>query len=106
SLTTKQKEKSEERLKKLETEITEIKCSLENYSINANQIFNEENLKIKSEKDELVNSLFLLKNRLKRTDDNLTYGNTFNKKNFEKLKEYFPEVDDKKLAKVDLFHSG
>lgn len=106
SLTKRQKEKSEERLKKLESEINEIKLSLENYSINANQIINEENLKIKLEKDELVNSLFHLKNRLKRTDDNLTYGNTTNKKYFEKLKEYFPDVDVKKLAKVDQFHSG
>jgi len=106
SLTTKQKEKSEARLKELESEITKIKLSLENYSINANQIFNEENLKIKSEKDELVKNLVHLKNRLKRTDVNLTYGNTINKKNFEKLKEYFPEVDSEKLAKVDQFHSG
>lgn len=106
SLTIKQKEKSEVRLKELESEITEIKSSLENFSINANQIFNEENLKIKSKKDEFVNNLFHLKNRLKRIDDNLTYGNTINKKNFEKLKEYFPGVDAEKLAKVDQFHSG
>ncbi len=106
SLTTKQKGKSEARLKELESEITKIKISLENYSINANQIINEENLKIKSEKDDLVNSLFLLQNRLKRTDNNLTYGNTINKKNFDKLKVFFPDVYAEKLAKVDLFHSG
>lgn len=105
-LTTKQKEKSEERLKDLESEIAKIKLSLERYSINANQIINEENFKIKSEKDELVSSLFHLKNRLKRTDDNLTYGNTANKAKFRKLKEYFPDVDIEKLAKIDQFHSG
>lgn len=105
-LTKPQKAKSESRLKELESEITKIKESLENYSINAGQIINEESLKIKSEKDELVNSIFYLKNRLKRTDDNLTYGNTANKRNFEKLKDYFPKVDIDKLAKVDQFHSG
>lgn len=105
-LTKKQKGKSEARLKELESEIEEIKLSLENYSINANQIISEENLKIKSEKDKLVDKLFHLKNRLKRTEDNLAYGNTTNKKNFEKLKEYFPGVDVDKLAKVDQFHSG
>lgn len=105
-LTKKQKEKSEERLKELESEITKIRIGLERYSINANQIINEENLKIKSEKDDLVSSLFYLKNRLKRTDENLTYGNTANKAKFRKLKEYFPDVDIEKLAKVDRFHSG
>jgi hypothetical protein len=106
SLTKNQIAKNEVRLTELESEITQIKLSLENYSINANQIINEENLKIKSETDVLVNNLFHLKNRLKRTDDNLTYGSTINKKNFEKLKEYFPEVDADKLAKVEQFHSG
>lgn len=105
-LTTRQKEKSEERLKELESEIAKIRLSLERYSINASQIINEENLKKKSEKDGLVSSLFHLKNRLKRTDDNLTYGNTVNKEKFRKLKEYFPDVDIEKLAKVDQFHSG
>lgn len=106
SITKSQKEKCESRLNDLEIEITKIKDSLENYSISANQIINEENMKIKSEKDGLVNSLFHLKNRLKRTDDNLAYGNAANKKNFEKLKDYFPEVNIDKLAKIDQFHSG
>ncbi|KYN87436.1 hypothetical protein ATY36_03470 [Vibrio cidicii] len=106
SITKSQKDKCESRLNVLAIEITKIKDSLENYSISANQIINEENMKIKSEKDELVTSLFHLKKRLKRTNDNLTYGNTANKKNFEKLKDYFPEVDIDKLAKIDQFHSG
>lgn len=106
SITKNQIAKNEARLTELETEITKIKISLENYSINANQIINEENLKIKSEKDVLVKNLFHLKNRLKRTDDNLTYGSSINKKSFDKLKEYFPDVYVDKLARVDQFHSG
>ncbi len=106
SVTKRQKEKNELRLNHIESEIAEIKLSLENYSINANQIINDENLRIKSKKDVLVSTLFHLKNRLKRIDDNLTYGNKVNKKNFEKLKQYFPNVNVDKLAKVDQFHSG
>lgn len=106
SLTKKQQEQSEDKLKELSSEIIKIKESLENYAINADQIINEENLKIKSEKNRLVEDIFYLKNRLKRTDDNLTYGNTVNKNNFSKLKEYFPDVDIEKLAKIDQFHSG
>lgn len=106
SITKSQKVKSESKLNALEIEIKKIKDSLENYSINANQIINEQNMKTKSEKDALVNSLFYLQNRLEKTDDNLTYGSTVNKKNFEKLKDYFPKVDLDKLAKIDQFHSG
>lgn len=105
-LTKIEKEKSEKRLQEVESEIKKIKASIEMYSINANQIVNERNLKIKSEKDVLVSSLFHIKSRLKRIEDNLTYGSTVNKKHFDKLKEYFPEVDNTKLAKVDQFHSG
>ncbi len=105
-LTKIQERKSEFRLKEVELEIAQLKSSLENHSINANQIINEENLKTKSEKDEQVNCLFQLKNRLRRIDDNLSFGTTTNRKYFEKLKEYFPEVNIEKLAKVDQFHSG
>ena len=105
-LTKPQMAKKEARLIELEAEIAKIKESLENYSINANQIINDENLKIKSEKDEFVNKRSHFKNRLKRIEDNLTYGNTANKKNFEKLEEYFPNVNIDKLAKIDQFHSG
>ncbi len=105
-LTKPQKAKKEVRLSELEGEILKIKKSLENYSINASQIINDENLKIKSEKDGFVSNLSHLKNRLKRTEDNLTYGNTANKKYFEKLKDYFPDVNIDKLAKIDQFHSG
>lgn len=105
-LTKIQEGKSESRLKEIELAITELKSSLENHSINANQIINEDNLKIKSEKDEHVNRLFQLKNRLRRIDDNLAFGTTTNRKYFEKLKDYFPEVNIEKLAKVDQFHSG
>lgn len=106
SITKAQKIKSEARLNELKSEIAKIKDSLENYSINAAQIINDENFKIKSDKDELVTTLFQLKTRLKRTDDNLTYGSSANKRNFEKLTEYFPEVDIDKLTKVEQFHSG
>jgi len=105
-LTKPQKEKKESRLIELETEISEIKASLENYSINASQIINDENLKIKIEKDELVKKLFYFKSRLNRTEDNLTYGNSANKKAFEKLGDYFPNVDVDRLLKIDQFHTG
>lgn len=105
-LTKKEREKSEIKLQEVEAEIEKIKDSIEIYSINANQIVNDKNLSLKSEKDHLVRSLFNLKGRLKRIENNLTYGSTVNKKHFEKLKKYFPNVDSAKLAEVDQFHSG
>ena len=106
SLTKKEKDKSEKRLLEIESELESIKGSIESYAINAKQIINDENLNLKSEKDSLISSLFHTKNRLKRIEDNLNYGSTINKKNFEKLADYFPDVDTLKLAKIDQFHSG
>ncbi len=106
SITKSQKKKTEARLSDIELEISKIKLSLENFSINASQIINDENIKIKSYKDSLVSDLFYLKSRLKRIDINLTYGDAVNKKNFEKLMEYFPNVHIDKLVKIDQFHSG
>jgi hypothetical protein len=54
----------------------------------------------------LIENLFNLKGRLNRVLDNLTYGSTVNKKHFEKLKEYFPNVNSAKLTEIDQFHSG
>jgi len=105
-LTKKEKDKSQKRLLEIESEMETIKNSIENYAINAEQIVNDENLKLKSEKDVLLNSLVHIKNRLKRIEVNLDYGSTINKKHFEKLTAYFPDVDSLKLAKVDQFHSG
>ncbi|MBH0036106.1 hypothetical protein I6F43_15760 [Pseudoalteromonas sp. NZS71_1] len=106
SLNKREINKSEKKLLEVEAEIATMKASIESFSINANQIINDENLKLKSTKDGLVSSLFQTKNRLNRIENNLKYGNTINKKNFEKLSNYFPDVDGLKLAKVDQFHSG
>lgn len=106
SLTKREREKSEKRIEEVESEINEIKKVIEAHSINANKIISEENFKIKAEKDALVRSLFQLKGRQKRIDTNLTYGSAVNKKHFDKLEEYFPEVNRERLAKVEQFHSG
>jgi hypothetical protein len=105
-LTQKERISCEKRLKEVESEIHLIKGSIEAFSINASQIINEKNLNIKSEKDQLIKALLNLKGRLKRVDDNLTYGNTVNKKYFDKLEAYFPNVRIDKLSKIDQFHSG
>ncbi|WP_321406926.1 DUF2326 domain-containing protein [Tolumonas auensis] len=105
-LTKRDSSKVAERLKELEKEIDEIKKSIENHSINASQIISEESIKIKSEKDDLVRTLLFTKNKLKRISDNLTYGSTLNKKSFDKLQDYFPDVNIEKLAKIEQFHSG
>lgn len=106
SLTKRDVTKKENKLLEVQSEIQIIKSSIEAYSLNAKQIVNNENLKLKSKKDNLTNSLFHTQNRLNRINDNLQYGTTANKKHFEKLKLYFPEVNDLKLSKIDQFHSG
>ncbi len=105
-LTKKENEKCKIRLEEVNLGIATIKNSIEIFSINANQIVNEKNLTLKYEKDQLIENLFNLKGRKNRILDNLTYGSTVNKKYFEKLKEYFPNVESAKLAEIEQFHSG
>jgi len=106
SLTLPQKARSEKRVVEVDAEITRLKESIENLSIDASQIINNKNLKLKSEKDSLLKSLYRVKGRLNRVEVNLSYGGSVNKKSFDKLKDYFPEVDIDKIAKIDQFHSG
>lgn len=96
----------EKRLQDIKLEIDQLKENIELFSINTSKIINERNFQLKKEKDILVDSLYQIKNRQKRIEDNLKYGNPVNKKFFEKLELYFPDVDSDKLAKIDQFHSG
>lgn len=101
-----EQDRCEKRLSEIKLEIDEIKNSIKENSINAKQIINKENLQLKVKKDAFLNTLFHLKSRLNRVNDNLTYGSIANRKHFEKLEEYFPDVNSEKLAKIDQFHSG
>lgn len=93
-------------LLQIDTDLKQIKGSLEAYAINANQLINEESLNLKLNKDNLISIIFQSKRRLQRVADNLNYGSSTNKKYFEKLKDFFPDVDESKLGKIDQFHSG
>ncbi|MEG0008419.1 MAG: DUF2326 domain-containing protein [Aeromonas sp.] len=96
----------EKRLQDIKIEIDELKKNIELFSINTSKIINERNFQLKRKKDILVDSLYKIKNRQKRIEDNLRYGNPVNKKFFDKLNLYFPDVDSNKLAKIDQFHFG
>lgn len=84
----------------------DLKKNIELFSINTSKIINERNFQLKKEKDILVDSLYKIKNRQKRIEENLKFGNPANKKYFDKLNLYFPDVDLDKLANIDQFHSG
>lgn len=94
------------RLVEIESQLEELKGNINLYTLNIKKLINEESLKLKSQKDSLLNSAFKDKNRLKRINDNLKFGSTANKRYFDKLKGYFPSVDESKLAQIDSFHTG
>ncbi|MFM4840806.1 DUF2326 domain-containing protein [Aeromonas veronii] len=105
-LTKKESVLSEIRLQSIKKEMDDLKKNIELFSINTSKIINERNFQLKKEKDSLVDSLYQIKNRQKRIEENLKFGNPANKKYFDKLNLYFPDVDLDKLAKIDQFHSG
>lgn len=97
---------SKRKLEGLEFQLEDIKSEIKSYSISIAQLINDENLELKSKKDCILDALFVLKNKLRRVEDNLKYGGVANKKYFERLEEYFPEVNSKKVLEIENFHSG
>ena len=74
-LTKKESVLSEIRLQSIKKEMDDLKKNIELFSINTSKIINERNFQLKKEKDTLVDSLYQIKNRQKRIEENLKFGN-------------------------------
>lgn len=86
--------------------LDKLKGDLELYALGIREIVNEKSLGLKQEKDSIVDVLYHAKGHLSRIESNLNFGSSVSRRYFNKLKEYFPSVDEEKLLKVDEFHSG
>lgn len=89
----------------IDKEIQDIKDDLQKYAVNLRQIASRDVSEIKQAKDQLLESRAHLDSRLRRVNASLESNSYIKSKSFEALKEYFPQMDDKKLARVEEFHS-
>jgi hypothetical protein len=98
--------KNEIKLLGLRDEIETIKNTLKNNVTDIKSIINDKNLKLKTDKDKLIELKFKLETNLARINSNLSGNNVRNSKSFQSVVEFFPEIDRQRLLQVESFHQG
>lgn len=101
------KTKYNENLKKIEkiqTELDDIKSNLAKYAINLSEIASKEVLDLKEQKDTLVNRKTSIISRLSRVRNNLSQSKYIKSKHLSSLKEFFPDVNEERIAEIEEFH--
>ncbi|WP_244276692.1 DUF2326 domain-containing protein [Pseudovibrio sp. WM33] len=81
-----------------------IQENLEKYAINVNSLLSEKTVELKEAKDHLLNELERQSVRLKRIDRDLSQNRHLASISFEPVVELFPEINVKKLQKIEQFH--
>ncbi len=94
------------KINEISFEISEIKKSLKNNVTDIKLIINERNLKLKNEKDKILDSKMELQIQLSRIESNLSGSKIRNGKSFKEVIEFFPEINSDRLAEVENFHKG
>ena len=100
-----QYKKNESKIEEIESEIEDIKSNLAKYAINIREIVNREIMELKVQKDEMLRVKLTLDSKLKRIQNNLSENKHLQSKHLNSLKDFFPEVNIKKLAEIEEFHS-
>ena len=90
---------------KIQAEIEDIKSNLAKYAINLSEIASKEVLDLKEQKDLLLNGKTSVTSRLSRVRNNLNQNKYIKSKHLDSLKEFFPDVNEDKIAEIEEFHS-
>ncbi len=94
-----------ERIVQMEHEIEEIKISLAKFATNIGELVNREVLELKVQKDRLLESKLFVESKLVRIRANLQNNRHIKSKHFDGVRNFFPEVNEDRLAEVEEFHS-
>lgn len=95
-----------DKIEKIETELEEIKEFLKIYATNIKEVANHEVFELKVRKDGLLDLKLSLESRLSRISRNIAENRHVKSRHFEPLKNFFPEVDDDRIAHIEEFHNG
>lgn len=96
---------NKEAIKQITTEVQDIKVNLAAYSVSIRDITDREVMKLKEEKDSLLNYKFELQNKHNSLQNNLTSNKHFKTKGIVELQEILPNIDTERLALVEAFHN-
>ena len=94
-----------EEIKKITDEVLGIKKDLAVFSVSIRDITDKEIMRLKEEKDSLLNYKFELKNKRNSLQSNLTSNKRFKVKSIAELQEILPGIDGERLAQVEAFHN-
>ncbi|CAK3275577.1 DUF2326 domain-containing protein [Vibrio crassostreae] len=89
----------------LQLQIDTIKNGLNDEAVNYDNVLSELNLKHQEEIDNHVRNVNVLKQQSLRLERNLDLSSTVNKRHFDRLKGFFPNVNIDKIEEIDLFHN-
>lgn len=93
------------RIAELQAELGDIKRHLAEYATNLSQVVDREVLELKEQRDDLTEIRFSLQNRLNRLQRDIRQNRHIKSKNFDSLRDFFPEIDEERLAEVEEFHN-
>jgi hypothetical protein len=90
----------------LKRQIYVLKSDVLGFSNDLKDLVTRDILDLKMEKSRLVKQRDVLENRLTRTRNNISLKYLSDKKQFQKLVEYFPNVNIGKIVDIDKFHNS
>ena len=99
-------EDNQNRIATLEGELADVRLHLAQYTSNVSEVVNRELLELKEEKDRLLDVRMTVASRYQRVQSNLRNNRTVRSENFKELANFFPTIDQDRLAKVEEFHNG
>jgi hypothetical protein len=99
-------EDNQNRIAMLEGELADVKSHLAQYTSNVSEVVNRELLELKEEKDRLLDVRMTVASRYQRVQSNQRDNRTVRSESFKELANFFPTIDQDRLAKVEDFHNG
>lgn len=97
--------KNEIEIERLESEINDIQNNLFKYTLNIEELSNNEVISLKTQKHKLLQSQSRIQNKIKRIEINLNNKNVKGKY-FNQLSQFFENPNEKKINEIEEFHNG
>lgn len=101
----KQYESNKEELAELSKKIDKFKKSVDDFNLDLKSLMSEELIELKNQKNSLCIKKNQILNKIKRVESNLNSDDIKIKNKFNKLVDFFPNINLKKLNEINDFHN-
>lgn len=101
-----EREQNQNRIDQIRKEIDDIKQHLAIYATNLSMVMNRNVIELKERKDRLLEAQLSLRSSLSRVEANISGNRHIKSKNFDQVRDYFPNVNLERVVRVEEFHSG